>query len=167
VPSQLTSSPFAITGCALTPLSARLRASLIDLALLIFLLVFLLVGLHLIVPILNESDSGTGWSPLLSLMERRWTQILLVLGVSWLYFTGLESSPIQATVGKLFVDCRVSTVQLGRVSVARATVRFVVKALSVVVLPVLLISALIAYRFERAQALHDLFARTLVIPRGK
>jgi uncharacterized RDD family membrane protein YckC len=86
--------------------------------------------------------------------------------VPWIYFAGLESAPTQGTVGMLFSNARVSTLDGQRIGFVRASLRFVVMLLTVLVLPAIVISLLIALRFERGQAIHDMVARTLVVRRG-
>ena len=141
-------------GLVLIPFAARVKATIID-SLLVLLLVgslgFLYRGIAELLN-LNTHDAEIG-------------MVGIATAVPWLYSAGLESAPTQGTVGKLFADARVATIDGARINFARASLRFIYKALSILLLPVTVVSALVAYKFERAQSLHDLFARTVVIQR--
>ncbi|MDP9224795.1 MAG: RDD family protein, partial [Actinomycetota bacterium] len=54
---------------------------------------------------------------------------LLGIAIGWLYFALLESSPARATIGKMFLRISVTAVGSGRVSFARASVRYFAKYL--------------------------------------
>lgn len=86
-------------------------------------------------------------------------QALLGL-VHWLYFALLESSPRQATLGKMALGLRVADVAGRRLSFLRATGRFAAKMLSGLTL---LIGYLVMLFTERRQTLHDLVAGTVVV----
>jgi uncharacterized RDD family membrane protein YckC len=85
-----------------------------------------------------------------------------VLVGGWLYFTLLEASPWQATVGKLALGIRVSDLAGGRIGWGRANARYFAKILSALILG---IGYLMAAFTERKQALHDMIAATLVVRR--
>ncbi len=87
---------------------------------------------------------------------------LLVMSVplGWMYFSGMESSPLQATVGKLVVGLYVTDLQGQRISFGRATGRFFAKVLSGMII---LIGYLIAGATQKKQALHDMMASCLVL----
>lgn len=85
---------------------------------------------------------------------------LLKLVVLIPYFTLLESSRLQATLGKLLLGIKVVDVLGKRISFVRAMGRFLAKILSG---QVLLIGYLMAAFSERKQTLHDVLAGTLVI----
>jgi uncharacterized RDD family membrane protein YckC len=72
----------------------------------------------------------------------------------------MESSPLQATIGKLAVGLRVTDLQGQRISFGRATGRFFAKWLSGAIL---LIGYLMAGFTEKKQALHDRIAGCLVL----
>lgn len=80
--------------------------------------------------------------------------------LKWLYFTLMESSSLQATLGKMFIGIRVTDEQDRRISLARANGRYWAKILSVLTFGV---GFLMAGFTRRKQALHDLVARTLVV----
>jgi uncharacterized RDD family membrane protein YckC len=142
-------------GLRLTSFGARTKAWLLDALLLAFLVSSICLLLFAVEQpmALDPSQVGTA---------------MLVLGivVPWIYCAGLEAAPTQGTVGKLYFDGRVSTIDGGRISFVRASIRFAFKSVTVVLVPVAIVSALVAFKFERGQSLHDLVARTIVIRRG-
>ncbi|MCJ2187820.1 RDD family protein [Novosphingobium beihaiensis] len=78
---------------------------------------------------------------------------------NWLYFALMESSSLQATVGKLAVGLVVTDQNGKRLSFARATGRYFAKILSGLIL---FIGYIMVAFTERKQGLHDLIAGTLV-----
>ena len=80
--------------------------------------------------------------------------------IHWLYFALMESSPKQATLGKMALNLRVTDLEGRRISFARATGRFFAKIISGLIF---LIGYLMAAFTERKRALHDMIAGTLVI----
>ena len=80
--------------------------------------------------------------------------------VSWLYFALLESSPKQATLGKMALGIKVTDLDGNRISFGRATGRFFAKIISGVIL---MIGYIMAAFTAKKQALHDIIASTLVI----
>ena len=79
--------------------------------------------------------------------------------LNWLYFTVLESSGRQATLGKMVMGIVVTDMEGRRISFGRANGRFWSKILSGLFFS---IGYIIAGFTERKQALHDLIAATLV-----
>ena len=84
---------------------------------------------------------------------------LAIIAVAWLYHSIMESSSMQATLGKRLLGIRVVDMQGERISFLRATGRFFGKFLSSLILA---IGYLMAAFTERRQALHDMLAGTLV-----
>ncbi len=78
----------------------------------------------------------------------------------WLYFTMMESSERQATLGKMALGLRVTDMQGMRISFARANGRLFGKIVSMLTLD---IGFMMAGWTQRKQALHDLMAETLVL----
>ncbi|MDX5422669.1 MAG: RDD family protein [Hymenobacteraceae bacterium] len=78
----------------------------------------------------------------------------------WLYYTLLESSPKQATIGKFTLGLKVTDLRGRRISFAQANVRYFSKLLSI--LPVCL-GFLLILTTRRRQMLHDYLARTVVV----
>lgn len=80
--------------------------------------------------------------------------------VNWLYFSLLESSKWQATIGKKTLGLEVTDMAGQRISFARATGRYFGKIISAIIF---CIGFIMAGFTERKQALHDLMAACLVI----
>ncbi len=91
---------------------------------------------------------------------------LIVNGVSivtqWLYYALLESSPNQATVGKMALGVKVTDMDGNRISFARATGRHFGKILSALLF---CIGYLMVAFTPRKQGLHDIMAGCLVVNR--
>ena len=77
-----------------------------------------------------------------------------------LYYTALESSGKQATLGKMVLGLKVTDTNYQRISIGRAFGRTLSKYVSAMIL---LIGYIMAGFTERKQALHDLIAGTYVI----
>lgn len=86
-------------------------------------------------------------------------QGIAVIGTR-LYFALMESSSMQATLGKKAMGLIVVDVDGRRISFGRATGRYFAKILS---FAILLIGYFMAGWTKRKQALHDMMASTLVI----
>ena len=84
--------------------------------------------------------------------------ISIVIGIA--YFAGMESSALQATLGKKAVGLIVVDTQGRRISLGRAIGRYFAKILSGLILAIGYI--MIAFT-ERKQGLHDLIVSTLVV----
>ncbi|MEK7398373.1 MAG: RDD family protein, partial [Candidatus Poribacteria bacterium] len=82
--------------------------------------------------------------------------------MGWMYFALMESSPHQATIGKIVMGINVVDLNGNRVSFFRASNRFFAKTLSVLLL---FIGYIMAGFTEKKQALHDIIARCLVMKR--
>jgi len=82
------------------------------------------------------------------------------LAVHWLYFSLMESSGKQATLGKLAMGIQVTDIAGGRISFGRASGRHFGKILSGMTL---LIGYIMAAFTEKRQALHDMVAGCLVV----
>ncbi|RPH30091.1 MAG: RDD family protein [Bacteroidales bacterium] len=84
---------------------------------------------------------------------------ILYIVIVWLYFAILESSKLQASIGKLAIGLIVTDMEGNRISFGRATGRFFGKLLSGMIL---LIGYIMAGLTEKKQGLHDILAGTLV-----
>ncbi len=84
----------------------------------------------------------------------------LVLIISWSYYSGMESSPFQATLGKLLVGIYVTDLEGKRLTFGKATGRFFGKVISVLILT---IGYWLAGFSKKKQALHDMMAHCLVL----
>jgi Tfp pilus assembly major pilin PilA len=82
----------------------------------------------------------------------------------WIYKAGLESSSVQATVGKLALGIKITSMSGRRIGFWHATGRLAAELLSVFTF---WIGFLFAAFTKRRQALHDLIARTLVVERRR
>lgn len=87
---------------------------------------------------------------------------LIALCTSWLYCSLMESSDMQATLGKLAVGAKVVNAEGKKISFGRATGRHFAKYLSAFLLCVGYI--LVAFD-DRKRGLHDMIAGTYVISR--
>ncbi|HUZ84758.1 MAG TPA: RDD family protein [Gaiellales bacterium] len=79
--------------------------------------------------------------------------------VEWVYFAGLESSSLQATLGKKALGLRVTDVAGNRISFGRASARYFAKILSALTI---FVGYIMAGFTDRKRALHDMIAGTLV-----
>lgn len=88
---------------------------------------------------------------------------LIILGAifSWLYYTLMESSAYQATIGKSAMGIKVTDIDGNRISFARANGRFWAKIISNII-PFGLAYIVAAFT-EKKQTLHDIIAKTLVV----
>ena len=80
--------------------------------------------------------------------------------VHWLYYTLLEASPKQATIGKFTLGLKVTDLRGKRITMWQSNLRYFSKLLSI--LPVCLGFFLILTT-RRHQTLHDYVARTVVV----
>jgi uncharacterized RDD family membrane protein YckC len=80
--------------------------------------------------------------------------------VAWGYFAMLEACPLQATLGKLVVGVKVTTLEGRRIGLGRATARLLAKLLSLALLG---LGFVLAGVDARKQSLHDKVAGTLVV----
>lgn len=83
--------------------------------------------------------------------------------ISWLYFSAMESSSLQGTVGKLAIGIKVTDLKGNRITFGRATGRFVGRILSSMIFG---IGFLMVAVTKRKQGLHDLMADCLVVDRN-
>jgi len=85
---------------------------------------------------------------------------LLATCIQILYFTFMESSKNQATVGKMALGLIVTDINGGKLDFSKALVRNLCKIISNLTL---LIGYIMAGFTEKRQALHDMIASTLVV----
>jgi uncharacterized RDD family membrane protein YckC len=93
-----------------------------------------------------------------------WIAFGLWLAFGWIYSALLESSSAQATLGKMALRIQVADTAGQRPSFGRATLRYWIKLIFTVI--TLGIAFLVAAFTERRQALYDIVASTIVVPRG-
>jgi len=77
----------------------------------------------------------------------------------WLYFSLMESSKFQGTIGKLALGIIVTDMEGNKISFGRATGRYFGKIVSAIILYV---GFMMAGFTEKKQGLHDILASTLV-----
>jgi uncharacterized RDD family membrane protein YckC len=98
-------------------------------------------------------------------MSRTLTNVLfspVAIVISWCYFAGMESSPMQATLGKRLLGLYVTDMEGNRLSFGQATGRYFGKMISGFMLTV---GYWLAGFTEKKQALHDIIANCLVLKR--
>ena len=85
---------------------------------------------------------------------------LLGLLIGWIYSAAMESSPLQATLGKMALQIKVTDLDGARVSFGKATGRHFAKFVSAL----LLFGGFVMAAFTaKKQGLHDLMAGCLVV----
>jgi uncharacterized RDD family membrane protein YckC len=84
--------------------------------------------------------------------------ISLIFG--WIYYAVMESTPVQATLGKMILGIKVTGIKCECLSFGRATARYFAKIFSAVFL---CLGFLMAAWTQKKQGLHDIIAGTLVI----
>lgn len=90
-----------------------------------------------------------------------WSNVIGII-IGWLYFTVMESSPLQGTLGKMTLGIKVTDLHGHRISFSRATARHFAKILSTLLF---LVGYLMATFTKKKQALHDMLASCLVVNR--
>lgn len=89
--------------------------------------------------------------------------MLLVVLIGFIYYTLMESSSLQATLGKLAVGIRVTDMDGQRLSIGRSAGRNAVRLLNIVTGLIPFIAYLAVAWTQRKQGLHDLLAKALVL----
>ncbi len=110
--------------------------------------------------VLRRAGRPLGISPFVSKVFTGMAFILILSVGSWLYCSFMESSPWRATVGKRLLGLQVITADGGRCSFGAATVRHLMKFLSLFCLT---IGFMMSGWTKRRQALHDMPCDCLVI----
>ena len=88
--------------------------------------------------------------------------ISIILFAAWVYFATMESSTMQATLGKAFMGLYVTDIHGARATFLRASARHWFKLLSTVIF---FVGYLMAIFPPRRQGLHDMLAGCLVLKR--
>ncbi|HNQ61995.1 MAG TPA: RDD family protein [Bacteroidia bacterium] len=91
------------------------------------------------------------------------TMSLISLVVSWLYYAIMESSPRQATLGKIALEIKVTDMSGNRLTFLNATGRYFGKIISGMTFT---IGYIMAGFTTRKQALHDIIAGCLVVKKN-
>lgn len=130
---------------------ARVAALLIDRV----LLGFVNVALSLCYVVLSSTDTASEEVRAVILGSAIFGFLL-----RWLYSTLMESSPLQATLGKMVIGIIVTDTDSGRITLARANGRYWAKIISALPFG---FGYLMAGFTSRKQALHDMIAGTFVL----
>lgn len=85
---------------------------------------------------------------------------LITVVMGWLYFSLMEASKNQGTLGKMVLGLQVTDMDGNRISFGRATGRYFAKIISGMIL---MIGYILAGLTDKKQALHDLITNCLVI----
>jgi len=88
------------------------------------------------------------------------TVLFVQLTIYWLYFALLESSAMQATIGKKAIGLQVTDMNGERINLGKATGRFFSKIISFFTLG---IGFMMAAFTNKKQALHDIISNCLVV----
>jgi len=121
-----------------------------------------LMGIGLATDIQNlESADETTIAPMVGqMMAMAGVTQIVFLTIQTLYYTFMESSKHQASVGKIVLGLKVTDMNGGQLDFTKALVRNLCKIISSMIL---LIGYLMAAFTEKKQALHDMIASTLVV----
>lgn len=143
--------------------SARFVSFLVDTTLLVFSYTFVLYGLSSAPEQLytweDIQHGGVTLQELLAIGKTLFLTPYFPI-IHWAYYTLLESSLKQATVGKFTLGLKVTDLRGRRISFAQANGRYFSKILS---LAPLMLGFLLILTSRRHQMLHDYFSRTLVV----
>lgn len=105
----------------------------------------------------NPEESAGMIAGIMALIGAYW---ILATCIQILYFTFMESSKNQATVGKMAMGIIVTDLNGGKLDFSKALVRNLCKIISNLTM---LIGYIMAAFTEKKQALHDMLASTLVV----
>ncbi len=86
--------------------------------------------------------------------------LIVNLILNWIYFTGLESSKLKATFGKLLLGLKITDLNNEKISFMQANIRYWSKLISILMLT---IGFMIIAFTSKKQGVHDMLARTTVI----
>jgi uncharacterized RDD family membrane protein YckC len=127
---------------------------------LVGLLGFSAVSWHSFIPNYHSLLDSGGWFLSLLAFGAFGSLAIVALALNWIYFAGMESSHYQATLGKMIMGIRVTSIDGNRITFLNATGRYFGKILSGLVL---MAGYIMAAFTPRHQALHDVLAGTLVV----
>ena len=105
-------------------------------------------------------DEPEGFAWIVAIIGAYFTIIVLSVVLQWLYFSLMESSKYQGTLGKIALNIKVTNYRGERISFLKATGRYFSKIISGLIF---LIGYIMAGFTEKKQALHDMIAETYVI----
>lgn len=124
-----------------------------------------LLPLTLNISITHDSDSlggelNFGGEPIIGMIFGFTNGIPIGAIFTWLYYALAESSPKQATPGKILMGIKVTDLQGDKISFLKASIRFWLKILSFFTI---LIGYIMAAYTKKKQTLHDKISKCLVI----
>lgn len=105
-------------------------------------------------------DEPEGFAWIAALIGAYFFVIILNAVAQWLYFSLMESSKHQGTLGKIALNIKVTNYRGERISFAKATGRYFSKIISGLIF---MIGYIMAGFTEKKQALHDMIAETYVV----
>lgn len=144
-------------------LTTRLIAFLVDSTLLVFSYSFVLYGIsdtpHHVYTWYDVFQNGVNLNELFDLSQNLFLNPYFLI-MHWLYFTFLQASQKQATIGKFTLGLRVTDLRGRRVNFAQANLRYFSMFLSIIPL---CLGFLLLLSTRRKQALHDYLSRTVVV----
>ncbi|MBK7650090.1 MAG: RDD family protein [Flammeovirgaceae bacterium] len=108
----------------------------------------------------GEMSEAEAIGMIATVMATMGTTILISYTIGILYFTFMESSKFQATVGKLALGLIVTDLNGGKLDFTKALVRSLCKIISSMIL---YIGYIMAGFTDKKQGLHDIIAGTLVV----
>ncbi|MEP7128319.1 MAG: RDD family protein [Chitinophagales bacterium] len=108
----------------------------------------------------ESMDDGAKIALVLGLIAAYSTLIIISVTISWLYYSLMESSHRQATLGKSALGIKVTDLNGNRISFLNATGRYFGKILSGLIFGIGYIMIIFT---EKKQGLHDILAGTLVV----
>lgn len=118
------------------------------------------IGLATDIQNLESADESTIAPMIGQMMAMAGVTQVVFLTIQTLYYTFMESSKYQASVGKIVLGLKVTDMNGGKLDFTKALVRNLCKIISSMIL---LIGYLMAAFTEKKQALHDMIASTLVV----
>lgn len=131
----------------------RFGAALID-GIIISIISIALYYICVLIGLSVAEDDDWGWT----VGFRAWWVLSLLS--SWIYYAAMESSSKQATPGKMSLGIVVTDLEGRRISLDKATRRYLSKIISAIILYIGFI--LIGFT-EKKQGLHDMIAQCLVV----
>jgi uncharacterized RDD family membrane protein YckC len=108
----------------------------------------------------DSADQAEAMSMMGSIMAMAGIAQIVFLAIQTLYYSLMESSSYQASVGKMVLGLKVTDINGNKLDFTKALVRNLCKIISSMIL---LIGYLMAAFTEKKQALHDMIANTLVV----
>jgi len=108
----------------------------------------------------DSSDQAQAISMVSQIMAVAGISQVVFLAIQTLYYTFMESSKYQASIGKIVLGLKVTDTNGNKLDFTKALVRNLSKIISSMIL---LIGYLMAAFTEKKQALHDMIAGTLVV----